>query len=104
MAYGHKSFGGIDDDSKMVLSVVWACGGSNDHGFGEAVSEGIELGVQRVSGICEVLGVCGGAGMRQCGKYSVNSRCIPKCGAYGGKCDEQASDKWCPLKVGEKKE
>jgi hypothetical protein len=35
---------------------------------------------------------------KQCPKYAVNSRCIPKCGAYGGRCDEKSSDRWCILK------
>jgi hypothetical protein len=37
---------------------------------------------------------------RQCPKYSKNSRCIPRCGAPSGRCDELHTNRWCILKVG----
>lgn len=39
--------------------------------------------------------------MKQCPKYSINSRCIPKCGAYGGRCTMHGKDEWCPIKIEE---
>jgi len=38
---------------------------------------------------------------KTCGKYSKNSRCTPKCGAPGGKCNEVHTEYWCILKPGE---
>jgi hypothetical protein len=38
---------------------------------------------------------------RQCPKYSKNSRCIPRCGAPSGMCNEKHSEFWCPLKLGD---
>jgi len=38
---------------------------------------------------------------KTCGKYSKTIRCIPKCGAPSGKCDEQHTNYWCILKPGE---
>jgi len=36
---------------------------------------------------------------KQCPKYAKNSRCIPKCGAPGGQCNEKHTVNWCPLKL-----
>lgn len=33
--------------------------------------------------------------MKQCPYYSVNSRCLPKCGAYQGICEMKGREEWC---------
>lgn len=37
--------------------------------------------------------------MKQCPKYSVNSRCIPRCGNRDGRCSMVGREEWCPLKI-----